>query len=116
MASANPQPRNDAERRSGFDRRNLAEHEAEALRCCQLAGAIFKGIQQGYGILPALCLFQKNQVDTTLCVAMPDLTPMRITERLAESERTKTQHAARPMFAMKFPATTTGEQRHNRTA
>lgn len=77
-----------AERRSGWDRRNLSPREAEALRLCRLAGAHFHGIQSGFGSIPDQILFGSAPVSTTLCLPFDErLTPKRIASRLSASER-----------------------------
>lgn len=77
-----------AERRSGWDRRNLSPREAEALRLCRLAGAHFHGIQPGFGSIPDQLLFGSAPVSTTLCLPIDErLSPERIAARLSASER-----------------------------
>jgi hypothetical protein len=80
--------RNLLERRSGWDRRNLSQREAEALRLCRLAGAFFHGIQPGFGDIPDQLLFGSAPISTTLCLDFDErLSPERIAARLSASER-----------------------------
>jgi hypothetical protein len=85
--AAYPQQRNELDRRSGHDRRNLSLSESECLRCCRLAGAVFVGIQEGHGNIGDMCLFQAAPVATTLCLPVADLTPMAILIRLQTSRK-----------------------------
>jgi hypothetical protein len=70
------------DRRSGFDRRLINEMEADCIHACRLAGAIFVGIQTGFADHPSLCLFQQDRQSTTLALAVHQVTPLRIIERL----------------------------------
>lgn len=86
MPRENPQPRA-TERRAGHDRRNLTPEAAECLRYCKIAGALFIGIQPGYGDIGDLCLFQAGPIATTLCLPVQDLTPLAILVRLQDSRK-----------------------------
>lgn len=97
-------PRSDADRRSGFDRRDLSDRDARLLKMCTHAGAIFKGVQSGFGVSPDLILFQREVIGTTLCLEVTEeLSSVRIANRMAESE--KQIAATRKAFGMKFPST-----------
>jgi hypothetical protein len=106
MTQTISQQRSTHDRRSGHDRRNLSLAEAECLRCCRLAGAMFIGIQHGFAHVPDQCLFQAGPKCTTLAVPVAQLTPLAITVRLHESKR-----QYRAAFEMWFPQpSTTREQ------
>lgn len=86
MPQANPQPRQ-LERRSGHDRRDLTPAEKDCLRYCRIAGALFIGIQPGFGEIGDQCLFQAGPIATTLCLPVQDLTPLAILVRLQDSRK-----------------------------
>jgi hypothetical protein len=59
--------------------------EAECKRLCDDAGAVYIGIQSGYGITPDVLLFQVAPgMATTLALRIPDVTPRLIREKLMD--------------------------------
>lgn len=100
MSASNPIPRSALDRRSQHDRRKLSPEAAACLEACRQAGCLFIGIQQGAGVIPDQCLFQRDQNSSTLCVDAEDISPARLKNRLDDHTTVAVQHLrSLPIFA-----------------
>ncbi|MGH9505060.1 MAG: hypothetical protein ACRD20_19575 [Terriglobales bacterium] len=89
--------RSPRDRRCGWDRRALTPTEKSCLAICEEAGVFFKGVQSGFDSVPDQMLFQKEELDSTLCLPVDHfLTAHRVLQKIRDAE--KSAQAARLKF------------------